>query len=143
MKRLNKNENLKSKMQAIINPCLAIICIAVFTGGYYFSNHFIVKTVTDSEFELYEQVAYDVYNQFGEKALYEIPEGVTLEKNDTSIIVSSNDPITFGKVIAMKQDGDLILERDLEVNERANINTFMGIIFAFVFLFIVKHFFYI
>ena len=143
MKQLNEKESVKLTKHAIMASCLAIICIAIFTCGYYFSDCFIVKKVTDSEFKLYEQIAYDVYNQFGENALYEIPEGVTLEKNDTSIIISSNDPITFGKVIAMKQDGDLILERDLEVNERADINTFIGIIFAFVFLFIVKHFFYI
>ncbi len=141
MKRLNKNENLKSKMQAIIIPCLAIICIAVFTCGYYFSNHFIVKQVTDNEFKLYEQVAYDVCNQFGKSALYEIPEGVTVEKDDTSIVISSNDSIKYGKVIAKIQDGNLVLERDLEVNERADVNTFIGIIFAFVFLFIAKKLF--
>ncbi len=113
---------------------VVIISIIFFICGYCFSFWFQFETVSDKEFELYEQAAWNYYNQQLKKAeLYEIPKGVSIEKNDdcTNIIVSSSEG-KLGKVIAKLQDGKLVYERDPQLEEIKIYNIFLGIIFGAV-----------
>lgn len=88
-----------------------------------FSSNFLQKPTSDSEFELYEQ---------GDKTIYEVPEGVSLERTDTSIIISSAKKTVQGKVIANLQNGELVLTRNEESIEAISNNIFAGIFFIFV-----------
>ena len=135
---MKQNKKIETIMPAILGWGIGIICVVLFACGYQFSENYIVKTVTDSELESYKHVAYDVYNQLVKNALYEKPEGVNVEKEETSITVSSNDPLKYGKVFVRLQEGKLVFEKDFEEKERVGVSTFVGIMAAFVFLFLVK-----
>lgn len=107
-----------------------IIVIVLFGSGYMFSSNVLQKPTSDSEFELYEQVARDVYEQ-GDKTIYEVPEGVSLERTDTSIIISSAKKTVRGKVIANLQNGELVLTRNEESIDAISNNILAGIFFIF------------
>lgn len=110
---------------------LVIIGIALFASGYLFSSNLLEKPTSNSEFEFYEQVARDVYEQ-GDKAIYEVPDGVSLERTNTSITISSAKKTVRGKVIANLQNGELVFTRNAETGEAIFINILVGILFVLV-----------
>ena len=110
-------------MSSTIIAFSVIIFIVLFGSGYMFSSNFLQKPTSDSEFELYEQ---------GDKTIYEVPEGVFLERTDTSIIISSTKKTVRGKVIANLQNGELVLTHNEESIEAISNNIFAGIFFIFV-----------
>lgn len=114
-----------------------IIGIAFFASGFLISSSLLEKPlISNNEFEFYEQVARDVYNQ-GNKTIYEVPDGVSLKKTDTSITVSSAKVSVRGKVVATLQNGELVCVYDAETVEAILINSLIGILFVFVWVIIV------
>ena len=107
---------------------MIILSIALFVSGYFVSANFLLKPISDIEFEFYEQVAHDVYEQ-GNKAIYEVPDGLILGKTSTSIIISSAKATCRGKVIATLQNGELVCKRSIESAEAILIHSLVGIIF--------------
>ena len=108
-----------------------IIGIALFLSGYLFSSNLLEKPISNSEFEFYEQVARDVYEQ-GDKAIYEIPNGVSLERTDETITISSARGAVHGKVVATLQNGELVFTRNAERGEAILKNSLIGILFVIV-----------
>ena len=128
-------KQLKEKMNTLksrITKYKVIIFLILYVCGYCFAAHFCVKPITNKEFELYEQVASDFYNQLGKVSLYELPDGVDLKRTDTKIIVSSTEKTKFGEVIAKMKDEKLVLERDSKDEERAWRSVLIGILIAVV-----------
>lgn len=109
---------------------IVIICIALFISGYVLSSNLLAKQISDSEFEFYEQIARDVYEQ-GERAIYEVPDGVNLERTSTSITISSKGT-NHGKVIASLQNGELIFTHDKEIGETIAVGILTGILFVLI-----------
>ena len=105
-----------------------ILSIVFFVSGYWLTASTLTKPITNSEFEFYEQVARDVYEQ-GNKAIYEVPNGVLLVKTNTSITIS-NDGIRRGQVVATLQNGELVCTRDLQTAYAIIVNSLCGIIFS-------------
>ena len=126
MKLYKKMENLKSRMR----KHRVVIFMILFVCGYCYSSHFCIKKVSDREFEVYEHVARDFYNQLGKDSLYETPEGVEVTRTDTEIIVFSSEKTKYGKVIAKLKDGKLIIEKEFKSEERIGTNILIGIIFS-------------
>lgn len=113
-----------------------VIGIALFATGYLISSNFLQKPISNSEFEFYEQVARDVYEQ-GDKVMYEVPDGVSLQRTNTNITISSAKIAVRGQVIATLQNGELVFTRDAETRETIVINSIVGILFVLVGMFIV------
>lgn len=109
---------------------MIIISVTLFISGYLVSSNLLTKQISDSEFELYEQLARNVYEQ-GEKVIYEVPDGVILERTSTSITISSKGT-NRGKVTANLQDGELIFTRNEERGEAIAIGILSGILFVLI-----------
>ena len=116
---------------------MVIMGIALFASGYLFSSNLLEKPTSNSEFEFYEQVARDVYKQ-GDKAIYEVPDGVSLERTNTSITISSAKETVRGKIIANLQNGELVFTRNAETGKAIFINILVGILFVLVSIFTVS-----
>ena len=108
---------------------LIILSIALFVGGYLASVNTLYKPISDSQFEFYEQVACDVYEQ-GNKAIYEVPDGVSLERTSTSITISSANRTYRGKVIANLQNGELVYTRKPETGFVIFASSLIGAMFV-------------
>jgi len=109
---------------------MIITSVTLFISGYLVSSNLLTKQISDSEFEFYEQVASNVYEQ-GEKVIYEVPDGVTLERTSTSITISSKGT-NRGKVTANLQNGELIFTRNEERGEAIAIGILSGILFVLI-----------
>lgn len=109
---------------------MIITSVTLFISGYLVSSNLLTKQISDSEFEFYEQVARNVYEQ-GEKVIYEVPDGVTLERTSTSITISSKGT-NRGKVTANLQNGELIFTRNEERGEAIAIGILSGILFVLI-----------
>lgn len=109
---------------------IVVISIALFVSGYISSSNLLAKQISDSEFEFYEQIARDVYEQ-GERAIYEVPDGVNLERTSTSITISPKGT-NRGKVIASLQNGELIFTRNKEIGESIAVGILTGILFVLI-----------
>lgn len=141
MKQLKETKKLKTKRRFFRRIYLTIIGIIFFCGGYYISGNILTKTISNKEFEMYEQVAQNYYDQFKKSTIVEIPKGVVVKKTDTCIIVyhNHNEPIyKLGRVIATLQNGKLVFERDNEVNRQIKMNVIMGTLFAVIVLLWIK-----
>ena len=108
-----------------------IVGIILFISGYLISSTFLVKNISNSEFEFYEQVARDVYEQ-GDKSIYEVPYGISLQRTNTSITISSANNNYFGKVVAKLQNGNLVFTHDSEANDIIVLNSCFGFICVIV-----------
>lgn len=109
---------------------MIITSVTLFISGYLVSSNLLTKQISDSEFEFYEQVARNVYEQ-GEKVIYEVPDGVILERTSTSITISSKGT-NRGKVTAILQNGELIFTRNEERGEAIAIGILSGILFVLI-----------
>lgn len=117
---------------AIQTAILIIFTIALFIGGYLVSWNFMEKPLNDSQFELCEQVARDVYAQKG-NVIVEAPEDFSVSMTTTTITVqSANNLYSRGKVIAKLQNGELVMMRDIETGEAVCNSILMGILFVLV-----------
>lgn len=89
----------------------AIICIfmwIVLIVCIYISRRFFVKTLDNTQFELCEQVAEDVYNQLERgQDIIEVPEGFYAHVDQFSIEVGIKD--FHGYVIGKLQNGDIVI----------------------------------
>ena len=90
----------------------------------------LYKKSSDREFKVYEHVVRDFYNQLGKDSLYETPEGVEVIRTDTEIIVFSSEKSKYGEVIAKMKDGNLMIEREFQSEDRIVMNILIGIIFS-------------
>ena len=88
---------------------MVIVGIISFATSYFLLNK-NSRTISNDEFKLYEQVAQSVFLQKNRELLSDISEGVNIEKSDTSITISSDDPNEFGCVVAKLQKGKLVYE---------------------------------
>ena len=93
---------------AIQRIFVIVIGIALFATGFLISSNLLEKPISNSEFKFYEQVARDVYEQ-GDKAIYEVPDGVSLERTNTSITIFSAKKTVRGEVIATLQNGEIVV----------------------------------
>ena len=126
MKLSEKMEDLKNR----IRKHKVVIFMILFVCGYCYSSHFCIKKVSDREFKVYEHVVRDFYNQLGKDSLYETPEGVEVIRTDTEIIVFSSEKSKYGEVIAKMKDGNLMIEREFQSEDRIVMNILIGIIFS-------------
>ena len=104
-----------------------ILCIGIFVITTFFSSTFIVKVLTEEEVEYYKEVAVDVYNQ-GSAAIYEVPDGIDIEKTDITITVSSKNEWQFGKVVARLQNGQLVFKHTSEIFVANFLNVCIGVV---------------
>ncbi len=112
-----------------------ILAIALFIGGYLVSWNFGIdiysKPLNDSQFELCEQIARDVYAQKG-NVIVEVPEDFSVSMTTTTITVQSDNILYRGKVIAKLQNGELVTTRDMATGEAVFWSIIMGILFVVV-----------
>lgn len=118
---------MKKRKSFIKKIVVIILGIILFTTGYLISSTLLVKNISSSDFKFYEQVAKDVYEQ-GDKTIYEVPDGISLQRTNTSITISSANNNYFGKVVAKLQNGKLVFTHDLETRETIVLNSFFGFI---------------
>ncbi len=130
MKKRKTLKEVYSQHEAAIQIAILVILeIALFIGGYLVSWNFMVKPLNDSQFELYEQVAREVYAQ-KEMVIVEAPEDFSVSMTATTITVQPTNSRS-GKVIAKLQNGELVMTRDKETGEAVFISICMGLLFAF------------
>ncbi len=128
--RLSVQKVFSLHKRAIKIIFMIITSVTLFISGYLVSSNLLTKQISDSEFEFYEQVARNVYEQ-GEKVIYEVPDGVILERTSTSITISSKGT-NRGKVTANLQSGELIFTRNEERGEAIAIGILSGILFVLI-----------
>lgn len=109
----------------------ALITTIVFATAFFVSSTFIFKTASDSQLEIYEQVAINVYEQNNQNII-EVPDGICVEKTPTAITVTKFG--NFGKVVAKIKDGKLVVTRDLETACSITLSIFIGILFSIIYL---------
>lgn len=114
---------------AIQAAILVILEIAFFIGGYLVSWNFIEKPLNDSQFELCEQVARDVYAQKG-NVIVEAPEDFSVSMTTTTITVRSANNQYRGYVIAKLQNGELVMTRNMETGKAVFFSILMGMLFV-------------
>ena len=110
---------------------LVIIVIALFISGYFVSWNFLVKPMSDTQFELCEQVARDVYDAQGQ-IIIEVPKDFSVSMTVTTITVKSADSLCRGKVVAELRNGELVITQDLETGDAIFLSIVMGIMLAVV-----------
>lgn len=116
---------------AIKIAIFAILAIALFIGGYLVSWNFRVKPLNDSQFEIYEQVARDVYDQ-KENVMVEAPKESYVSITATTITVEATCPYR-GEVIARLQNGKLAMTRNMKTGEAVFTSIVTGTAFVLVF----------
>lgn len=132
MKERKKLKEIYSQHEnAIQLAILIILVIALSIGGYLVSWNFMERPLNDSQFELCEQVARDMYAQKG-NVIVEEPEGLSVSMTTTTITVKSDNTLYRGKVIAKLQNGELVMTRDMETGKAVYHSILMGILFVFV-----------
>lgn len=137
---MKERKTLKEIYSQHVNAINLIIIIALFISGYLISWNFMMKPLNDSQFELCEQVARDVYAHQRENFIVEAPEDISVSINATTITVQLADSLHRGKVIAKLQNGELVMKRDMETGEAVLTSIGMGLlvlILAFLILVIV------
>lgn len=107
---------------------IVTIAIALFVGGFLVGWNFMEKPMSDSQFEMCEQIARDVYEQKGQ-VIVEAPEDFSVSMTTTTITVKSAEASVRGKVDASLHNGELVMERSLETGEAVFISILMGILF--------------
>ena len=134
MKKDNKNEKRNTKLLIAI-----LVAIIGFTIGFFLSTKYVFKPSTDSDFQRYEEVAKNVYQQ-GNQAIVETPNDVVIEKTATRISVSSSEYGHLGRVDAKLENGKLVCEKKPElygVIILGIINGLVGILTAWLLVFII------
>lgn len=116
---------------AILNAVFVIAVIASFICGYLLWWNFMAKPLNDSQFELCEQVARDVYAQKG-TVIVEVPEDFYVTITETTIRVELLNCSYRGKVIAKLQNGELVMTRDMQTEEAVFFSILVGIVFGLV-----------
>ena len=107
------------------------IFVILFIAGYLVSWIFLSKPLNNSQLELCEQVARDVYTQKG-NAVVETLDNFSVSMTTTAITVQSANLLNRGKVIAKKQNGELVITQDMETGKAVFISILMGIEFVLV-----------
>lgn len=126
-------DKVKQHTKAIQITGVLMLLVIVFILGFFVSWNFMKIPLPDSQFELYEQVARDVYAQEGQ-VIVEVPEDVIVSKTTTTITVESASLRYRGKVIAKLKDGKLVMTQYLETGETVALSILMGIAFVCVFI---------
>ena len=136
---LENMAELYSKNSKQYYSIFVILCIGIFVIATFFSSTFIVKVLTEEEVEYYKEVAVDVYNQ-GSATIYEVPDGIDIEKTDITITVSSKNEWHFGKIVASLQNGKLVFKHTSEKSIAifltvciGAVPTLIGILFCMAF----------
>lgn len=116
----------------------ALITIIVFVVGFLVSATLFTKPASDSQFEIYEQVAYDAYTNQGDQNIIEVPDGICVKRTATAITVTRDGSRIgqMGKVVAKIKDGKLVTIRDLETARAITTNIGLGIVFALIYILI-------
>ena len=127
---IDKVENVFN-ITAIRAILLVAFIVALFISGFLISTNFILIPLNNSQFEFYEKVARDVYEQ-NEQILLEVPEGVKITKTETSITVSSSDTKYTGEVVAKLKNGELIFTRSSGLSSSIKVGCAVGVIFILV-----------
>lgn len=116
---------------------LVVVSISLFIAGFFVSWNFIEKPMSDSQFDMCEQIARDVYEQKG-NVIIEVPEDFSVSITTTTITVKSADYFVRGTVDASLCNGKLVIVRNLENYEAISVSVLTGIAFilvaAFVFI---------
>ena len=112
-KRKTLKEIYSQHKKAIQTVILVILAIVLFIGDYLVSWNFMFKPLNNSQFELCEQAARDVYAQKG-NVIVEAPEDFSVSMTTTTITVESANILYRGRVIAKLQNGELVITRDTE-----------------------------
>jgi len=107
----------------IISNIVLLVC------GFWVTFNIMNNPISDRKFAFYEQVAYDVYKQ-GCKAIYEVPDEVSLERTSTSISISSANSKYLGKVIAKLKNGELVYIRESEKEKAIILSSLIGMLCA-------------
>lgn len=113
----------------VLVSLLTIVAIAIFSGGYCFAWNVVYKPLDESQFELCERVAQRVYDQKGD-FIIEAPEEVKISTTLTSITVEWAGSNPRGKVIARLENGELIMERDMEEGFAFGNSVLFGVLFV-------------
>lgn len=105
------------------------IAIALITASFFVSWNFMLKPMSDSQFEMCEQIARDVYEQKRD-VIVEVPEDFSVKITTTTITVKSADLFVRGKVEASLCNGELVITRNLETVEAIIGSVLFGIMFS-------------
>ncbi len=130
-KRKTLKEIYSQHKKAIQIVILVILAIVLFIGDYLVSWNFMFKPLNNSQFELCEQAARDVYAQKG-NVIVEVPEDFSVSMTTTTITVESSNILYRGRVIAKLQNGELVITRDTETVSSIILSMIIGAIFVLV-----------
>ena len=125
----------KNAINIIAILVILVLVIALFICGYLVSWNFMEKPLNNSQFELCEQVARDVYAQ-KENVIVESPEEVSVSMTSTTITVQLTNSLYRGKVNARLQNGELVMTRDMETGEAVFVSILMGLLFVLIIILI-------
>lgn len=137
---MNNKKNFTQKEHLQYDSAIKTILVVflgamLFVCGYLASTKLLTRQISADEYNRYEQIAYSVYEQ-GDVAIYEVPDGVTLEKSDTSITISSAKKTECGKVVASVQNGKLVFAHDKEEGRTIAVGMLAGILFVLIWVLI-------
>ena len=124
-KRKKLKEFYNKHKDEILFVIVLILAIALFIGGFLV---FWKKPMSDSQFEICEQIARDVYEQKGQ-VIVEVPEDFSVSMTATTITVIPPEEFGRGKVDAYMYNGELVVKRSLETGSTVTQSIAMGIVF--------------
>lgn len=132
---MKERKKLKEIYSQHRNAIENVILIALFISGYLIAWNF-VKPMNDSQFELCEQVARDVYaqneNVLSEEFEPEVPEDFPVNITESEIKVGSTKDLHMGMVIARLQNGELVMTRDKQTEIAVILSILNGLLFIAV-----------
>lgn len=94
------------------NLVITVIAVVGFLVTYFISMN-CFKPLNDDQFKQLEQVAREVYAQ-KENHILEVPEGICVREDQTTITVKYDAYKYQSKVIAELKNGELVMTRDDE-----------------------------
>ena len=87
------------------------VVLLIFLCGFLVSWFVLVKPSSDSQFEMYEEVAQYVYEHQEETDILDIPGEVSISITKSSIVVRSSSKFDRGYVVAKLRNGELVTTR--------------------------------
>lgn len=114
---------------AIQNTGISLIIIALIIAGFLVSWFFFNKPLDDEQFKLCEQVAQQTY-EARDQFLIEEKEGFKVQVSQTSIEVMLDNYSSRGKIVAKLQNGEFIMNRDLQTREAIISSVLAGFLFV-------------
>ena len=130
-KNLEKNVTRKhlSKKEILGFVLTVVAMVEAFFIGYIFTYTIYQKPMTEGQFELCEQVAKDVYEHKKDES-YNVPDIVSVDVEGRTVFVTMKDHTYRDKVIARKENGELIISRYLQTEEARCKSLLIGFLFA-------------